>query len=432
MTKNIKNFSKFEPSSMVPPQNIFWKKAKGAYIWDDYNKKYLDFTSSIFVTNIGHGNHNLKKKIMEVLNSPLSHTYTYYNKYRETYNKELIKFFNNKKLNKCFFLSSGSEAIEAAFKLVKLYGKKINQNKKGIISLKGNWHGRTMAAQMLSDNKDQSSWITSKDKNITHIDFPYPWSKNFKDKNFFFNSIKKKFPKNYDFKNKTAGIFIEAFQGWGAFFYPNTYIKNLVAFAKKNKILIVIDEIQSGFARTGKKFAFEHYSFTPDIVVCAKGMGSGIPISGVVSSKKIISADNAFLSSTHSGNPISCAAGIATINEIKRLRLVNKAKKNGNKMLSLLNKIHFENKDLIYKITGKGLIAAIIFKKYKNLPATKIASEVCRLCLKKGLLLCKTYKDSIKLGPPLIIKNREIVTAMKIISNSLKKFKENINYEKIK
>ena len=233
MTKNIKNFSKFEPSSMVPPQNIFWKKAKGAYIWDDYNKKYLDFTSSIFVTNIGHGNHNLKKKIMEVLNSPLSHTYTYYNKYRETYNKELIKFFNNKKLNKCFFLSSGSEAIEAAFKLVKLYGKKINQNKKGIISLKGNWHGRTMAAQMLSDNKDQSSWITSKDKNITHIDFPYPWSKNFNDKNFFFNSIKKKFPKNYDFKNKTAGIFIEAFQGWGAFFYPNTYIKNLVAFAKK-------------------------------------------------------------------------------------------------------------------------------------------------------------------------------------------------------
>ena len=209
-------------------------------------------------------------------------------------------------------------------------------------------------------------------------------------------------------------------------------IANMIGTGVFTSLGFQLLEIQSGFARTGKKFAFEHYSFTPDIVVCAKGMGSGIPISGVVSSKKIISADNAFLSSTHSGNPISCAAGIATINEIKRLRLVNKAKKNGNKMLSLLNKIHFENKDLIYKITGKGLIAAIIFKKYKNLPATKIASEVCRLCLKKGLLLCKTYKDSIKLGPPLIIKNREIVTAMKIISNSLKKFKENINYEKIK
>ena len=106
--KNINKFKNYEPASMAPPLNLFWKKAKDSYIWDNSNRKYIDFTSTIFVTNIGHGNKTLKKKIFNVLNSPLSHTYTYYNKYREEYVKKLINFFGNKKLNKCFFLSSGS------------------------------------------------------------------------------------------------------------------------------------------------------------------------------------------------------------------------------------------------------------------------------------------------------------------------------------
>ena len=425
--KNINKFKNYEPASMAPPLNLFWKKAKDSYIWDNSNRKYIDFTSTIFVTNIGHGNKTLKKKIFNVLNSPLSHTYTYYNKYREEYVKKLINFFGNKKLNKCFFLSSGSEAIEAAFKLTRLNGTKINKKKSGIISLKGNWHGRTMAAQMLSNDKSQSLWITSKDKNIYHIDFPYPWHKDFDKKSFFSNSLKKTFKKNFNFRNKIAGIFIEAFQGWGALFYPKLYIKELVKFAKKNKILIIIDEIQSGFARTGKKFAFEHYSFTPDIVCCAKGMGSGVPISGVVSSKKIIDINNSFLSSTHSGNPISCAAGIATLDEIKRLKLVTNAKIKGNVMFNHLNLIKKQNEDLIYRITGKGLIAAIIFKKYKNIQAARIATKICKLCLKDGLLLCNTNRDSIKLGPPLIIKKSEITKAMKIISKSIIKFKKEYN-----
>ena len=196
---------------------------------------------------------------------------------------------------------------------------------------------------------------------------------------------------------------------------------------KKNKILIIIDEIQSGFARTGKKFAFEHYSFTPDIVCCAKGMGSGVPISGVVSSKKIIDINNSFLSSTHSGNPISCAAGIATLDEIKRLKLVSNTKIKGKIMFNYLNVIRKQNEDLIYGVTGKGLIAAIIFKKYKNIPAAQIATKICKLCLKNGLLLCNTNRDSIKLGPPLIIKRREITKAMKIISQCIIKFKKECN-----
>ncbi len=250
MYKSSKYFKKFEPPSMVPPLDIYWKKAYGPFVWDKFGKKYTDFTSSIFVTSIGHSNKKFKNKIKEVLNSPLSHSYTYYNKFRQEYNYKLIKFVNNKKLNKCFFMSSGTESTEAAVKLMRLNGLKKNKNKTGIISLSGNWHGRTMGAQMLSDNKDQSKWITSKDKTIYHINFPYPWEKNF-DKEIFFNeSIRKKFSKNFNFKKRITGIMIESFQGWGSFFYPKNYIKALVKFAKKNNILIAIDEMQSGFGRT--------------------------------------------------------------------------------------------------------------------------------------------------------------------------------------
>lgn len=417
-------FSKYEPPSMVPPIDIFWSKADGAYIWDEKGKKYIDFTSTIFVTSIGHSNKKFKSKIKEVLNSPLSHSYTYYNKFRKEYVNKLIKFVGKKKLNKCFFMSSGTESTEVAIKLMRLNALKKNPNKKGIIALSGNWHGRTMGAQLLSDNKQQSSWITSKDKSIYHLDFPYPWKNGFDEESFFEKSILKKFPKKFNFKKNISGIMLEAFQGWGAFFYPKKYISNLVKFAKKNNILIAIDEMQSGFGRTGKKFAFEHYSFVPDIVCCGKAMGSGLPISGVISSNKIMDVENANLQSTHSGNPLSCAAGIATLDEINRLKLVKESEKKGKMMLKQLNIIMHENKDLISYVTGKGLIAALIFKKLTGLSASKLATEVCLICKQNGLLLVNTNRDSIKFGPPLIISNKDIMYSMKILSESIKKMRK--------
>ncbi len=423
-SKTSKFFSKYEPPSMVPPIDIFWKKAKGANIWDEKGKKYIDFTSTIFVTSIGHSNPKFKSKIKEVLNSPLSHSYTYYNKFRKEYVNKLIKFVGKKKLNKCFFMSSGTESTEVAIKLLRLNALKKNPNKKGIIAISGNWHGRTMGAQMLSDNKQQSSWITSKDKSIYHIDFPYPWIKGFDDEPFFKKTISKKFSRKFNFKKNIAGIMLEAFQGWGAFFYPKNYIRNLIKFAKKNNILIAIDEMQSGFGRTGKKFGFEHYSFVPDIVCCGKAMGSGLPISGVISSKKIMDVEDGNLQSTHSGNPLSCAAGIATLDEINRLNLVKASEKKGKLMIKQLNIIMNDNRDLISHVTGKGLIAALIFRKSNGTSASKLATDVCLICKQKGLLLVNTNRDSIKFGPPLVISEKDIINSMKILSDSIKQIKK--------
>ena len=415
-------FEKFEPPSMVPPIKIYWKKSKDYFVWDDNNKKYIDFTSSIFVTNIGHSNKRFKKKIIKVLNSPLSHSYVYYNKFRQEYISKLIKFVNRKKLNKCFFASAGTESTEVALKLMRLNGLKKNKSKKGIICLKGNWHGRTMGAQLMSDSVDQSKWITTKDKDIFHIDFPYPWVKGYDSDNFFLNSIKKRFNKKFNFKKNITGIMIEAFQGWGSLFYPTKYIRSLVKFAKKNDILISIDEMQSGFSRTGKNFAFEHYNFTPDIVCCGKGMGSGMPLSGVITSKKLIDIPNANLQSTHSANPLACAAGSVTLDEIKRLKLTERSHKLGKIFEKNLNLIKEKYSECIELVTNKGLIGAIIFKKFLGYQAKEISSEVSKKCLKKGLLVVATNRDSIKFGPPLIITEKDLNKSMKIVDAGIKEF----------
>lgn len=422
--KIVKYFNSFEPKTMTPNIKIFWKSARGIYIWDQNNKRYIDFTSSIFVTNIGHGNQNLYKEIKKTLKSPISHSYIYFNDPRKKYIKKLISFIDNKKLTKCFLVSAGTESTEAAIKLMRLNAMNKNINKKGIISLKGNWHGRTMGAQLLSDNVSQSKWINP-DKNIFHIDFPYPWINGYDKIDFFEKSINRTFKKKFNFKGRIAGVVIEAFQGWGALFYPKNYIKSLIKFCKKNNILITIDEMQSGFCRTGKKFAFEHYNFTPDLICVGKAMGSGLPLSGVITSNKIINVKDANLQSTHSANPVSCSAGIATIDEIKRLNLIKKSYKTGKIFEKRLNEIGSKHKNVISFVSGKGLIGAIGFKNYKKIHSKDIADKVSFNCLKRGLLVVNTGRESIKLGPPLIININEIKKCFKIIDDSISELKYN-------
>jgi len=420
--KSYQKYLKFETKNMQPNIKIFWKKASGFEIQDKFNKKYIDFTSGIFASNIGYKNKILEKYVKTAIDSGICHTYNYYNFYRERYSQELINFVGSKKLKKCFLVSSGTEATEAALKFARLYGTKINKKKTGIICLKGNWHGRTVGSQMLSGKNDQSKWIGFFDKNIFHIKFPYPWEvKNTDAKNFFHDSLKDVFKAKFNFKEKIAAIMLETFQGWGAVFYPKEYIKTLERFCKKNKILLCFDEMQSGFGRTGKKFGYEHYSVKPDLICCGKGMGSGFPIAGVIARKDII--DNPLvqgMSSTHSANPVSCAAGLATIKVIKNLRLVKKADILGRHLHKNLKEIK-NSSSIVENTLGKGLIASIIFNGNKKRSGKEFADFVSQECLNNGLLVCNTGRESIKLGPPLIITLKALKKSLIIILKAIKK-----------
>ena len=422
--KISKNFLKYESLGMQPNIRIQWSKAKNYHVEDRFKKKYMDFTSGIFAVNIGHKNKNLINSTTKVLRSGIAHTYTYFNQYRENYVKNLINFINQKKLKKCHLVSSGTEATETALKLVRTYGQSINKKKIGIICIKGNWHGRTVGSQMLSGKNGQSKWIGYFDRNIFHVDFPYPWQ--FKDKrdlkSFFKKSLKKRFKTGYNFKRNITAILLETFQGWGAVFYPKEYIQEIKSFCAKNNILLCFDEMQSGFGRTGKKFGFEHYNVSPDLICCGKGMGSGFPLSGVITSKKVM--DNKLvsgLSSTHSSNALVCAAGLTTLNEIKNKNLVKKSAELGKFFHIELNKLRKKFDKIIFQTLGKGLIASIIFKNKKNITATEIANYVSKECLLSGLLVCNTGRESIKLGPPLTIDKKGIKKAIQILDKAITK-----------
>jgi 4-aminobutyrate aminotransferase-like enzyme len=418
--KIISILSKYEARSMQGQLPIVWSKAKNFNIYDIADNKFIDFTSTIFVANIGHSNPRLKKYLKKALDNNLIHTYAYPNEIRANYLKRLIQFSGNRN-NKAFLLSAGTEATEAGLKLMKLYGIKIKKRKLGIISFEGNWHGRTMGAQMISGNKNQKAWIGLKDKNIHFLPFPYPWLlKKKSPKKFLLDSLKI-LKKKISLKRDICGIMIETFQGWGAIFYPKAYIKALEKICKKNNILICFDEMQSGFARTGKKFGFQHYNIKPDLICCGKGMGAGVPVSGVIGRKDILDLPEVGnMSSTHSANPLACYAGLAVLDEIKEKNLLKTIKVKEEILFKYLRLILKENPESIMEISGKGLIAAIIFKIDRNQKIYFRLKEICVMCLKQGLLVVYTGRESIKIGPPLTISINALKEGLEILRHNIR------------
>ena len=213
----------------------------------------------------------------------------------------------------------------------------------------------------------------------------------------------------------------------GCNFLSKNYVKVIEKFCKKNDILLAFDEQQSGFGRTGKKFAYQHYNVKPDLICCGKGMGSGYPLSGIFAKGKVLDlAVPGTFSSTHSANPLASAAGIATIKEIESKKLVKKSEINGKYFHRELNNLKAKYKDIIFSIEGKGLIAAIIFKKkiklkQNILSGSEFADKICFNALNSNLLLVRTGRESIKLGPPLIISKKLIKLGIKIISKQIEK-----------
>ncbi len=425
-TKNlINNLSKIESRSMHGQLPIAWDKAINYNIYDIAGNKFIDFTSTIFVTNIGHANPRLVKYLQNAISKKLIHSYAYINTIREKYIKKLIKFAG-KGYEKAFLMSAGTEATEAALKLMRLHGQKIKKRRLGIICFEGNWHGRTLGAQMMSGNKKQKEWIGYKDKNIHHLPFPYKKRlTNINPEEFLLRSLKR-LKKRVDLKKDICGVMIETFQGWGAVYYPKKYIKALVKICKRNKILIAFDEMQSGFARTGYSFGYKHYEIQPDLICCGKGMGGGIALSGVIGKKRIMDLPEVGnMSSTNSANPIACSAGLAVLEEIQKKKLIQNTRIKGKLLFNELNRIKEQLPEIIESINGEGLIAAIVFKETKKKDISLMIKKVVINCMSEGLLVVYTGRESIKLGPPLTITDSALKEGLSILNkNILKVFKK--------
>ena len=419
--ESIRKLEQFESRSMQGQIPIIWDKAEDFNIYDKHGNKWIDFTSTIFVSNTGHGNKNVCNAVKKVLEKPLIHSYAYVTEERIQYHKKLVEFAGPP-FEKAFLLSAGTEATEAALKLMRMNGQKNKKRKLGIICIDGNWHGRTLGAQMMSGNPSQKEWIGYHDLNIHHIPFPYPWALNGKTGTEFLemglNNLQKS---GVDLENDICGFMLETFQGWGAVFYPKEFVKAIETICKKNNLLLSFDEMQSGFARTGKKFGYEHYEVQADLLCCGKGIASGFPLSAVIGTAEIMDLPEVGnMSSTHSANPFVCAAGLATLEEIDRLNLIEETERKGEILFNKLNTLKKKYPDRISLVLGNGLIAALIF----NLPGEKrpdiaFPSLVSEKAMQKGLMVVHTGRESIKLGPPLTVTDEALLEGIEVLDESI-------------
>ena len=418
----LKEIYNIESHSMHGQLPIIWDRAKDFSVYDKWGNKWLDFSSTIFVSNAGHSNKRILKALNELIKKPLLHTYTFTSPERYEYIKYLISN-TPKNFEKAFLLSAGTEATEGVLKLMRLNGIKKGKRKGGIICFEGNWHGRTLGAQMMGWDQNQKSWIGYTDPNIYHLPFPYPWNdeamKN--PKKFFRNSISKLVKeKKIDFEKDICGVMMETFQGWGAVFYPKEFVQEIQNFSKENDILLAFDEMQAGFGRTGELFGYMNYDVIPDLIACGKGASSSLPLSIVLGSKEIMDLPEiGSMSSTHSANPMVCAAGLANLKAIIEDGILENSRDLGCVFQLKLDELKRRYKDFIFCVNGKGLLAAVIFKK-SGKPLSNLCDLISEKCMQKGLIVVHTGRESIKLAPPLTISKEALIEGLEVFEESIK------------
>ncbi len=418
----LKALDTYESHSMHGQLPIVWDRAEGFQVHDAWGNTWIDFTSTIFVTNSGHGNPRILKALQAVLDKPLLHTYTYASQERVDYLKYLIENTPNQ-FEKAFCLSSGTEATEVALKLMRLHGRLTSPKKIGIICIEGNWHGRTLGAQMMGFNPSQKEWIGYLDPHIYHIPFPYPWSDDaMKDPAVFARKGLEKLlsEKQIDADTDLCGFLLETFQGWGAVFYPPEFVQEIERFCRQHGLLLSFDEMQAGFGRTGTLFGYMHYGVEPDLLCLGKGASSSLPLSIVLGRQKVMDLpDIGSMSSTHSANPMVCAAGKANLEALLEDGIIENSKELGKVFHEALQGLQKKFPHHLRYVMGKGLLAALHFKSDAGEPLSSLCDRISLLCLYRGLIVVHTGRESIKLAPPLVITRDALLEGVSVLESAI-------------
>ena len=366
-------------------------RGEGAWVWDDQGKRYLDFIGGWAVNSLGHCHPAVAEALSQQARKLIHTSNQVYTIPQLELAQLLVK---HSCLDKAFFCNSGAEANEAAVKLARKYGKLKLGGAFEVISALNSFHGRTLAMVAATGQaKFQEPFIPLPD-GFVNVEFSDV------------EAIKSAT------NPKTCAVLLEPIQGEGGVVFPSEdYFRQVRKLCDEKGLLLILDEIQTGIGRTGTLFAYEQLGIEPDILTLAKGLGSGVPIGAVLVKEKASVFSPGDHGSTFGGNPLVCAAALATLRFILENQVLENVRRVGQYLLDQLARLRSKF-GLVREVRGRGLLAAIEFER-------DLSEEVVRGCLERGLLLNPVRANAIRFMPPLIIGEAEVDRAVGILEEVL-------------
>ena len=400
--------------------NLVVDHGEGVYLIDTAGRRYIDFTSGIGVTSTGHAHPKIAHAIADQA-TKLIHGQAdiVYHKPMMELIDEMSSLLAWPELSEYFFSNSGAEIVEAAVKLSKQATRRQN-----VIVFSSSFHGRTHLTMAMTTSK--TTYRVGYQPLVSGIFVtPYPYAYQLKmneaeTTDYCLHELKRLL-KSQSAPEETACIVIEPVLGEGGYVVPPAeFMHELRALCDQHGILLVADEVQSGIGRTGKWFALEHFGVQPDVLITAKGIASGMPLSALVTRQDLMGK---WITGSHGGtfggNAVACAAAVATLRVIKEEKLLDNANARGEQLLAGLRRLQQEF-STIGDVRGKGLMVATEFTQDGD-PDTTTSKAVVKVAFDRGLMLltCGTYDNVIRWIPPLVVNEREVDEALKIFAAAL-------------
>jgi 4-aminobutyrate aminotransferase/(S)-3-amino-2-methylpropionate transaminase len=416
----LEKLRKFEPQSMRGQPPVVWDRAEGIQVYDAFGNMWLDWSSGVLVTNAGHSAPEVRRAIERQVASGLLHNYCFPSEERA----ELAEYLAGlvpAGLDKVFLLTTGSEATENALKVARTHGIRVGGNRKIVfVGFERGFHGRTLGAQQAGGLAAQKTWIVNLDPAIVQAPFPDGyWNE---DTSFaaFEAALRAKQIEADD----VCGVMLETYQGGGPDFAPRGYVQELAAWCRGHRALLVFDEVQAGFGRTGTMWGFEHYGVIPDLICFGKGVSSSLPLSGVIGRSELMDLyPPGSMTSTHTGNPVCAAAALASLKKIVSEDLAGNAARMGEILSAGLAGIRHAHPDVVGHAPARGLVGGLqIVKPGKKEPDPDLAFDIVERAFHKGLLFFApvgTWGQTVKIAPPLTITEAPLREGLEVLAEAL-------------
>jgi len=409
-----------EPQSMMGQPPVVWDKAEGFQVADRWGNLWIDWSSGVLITNAGHGRKEIRRALEAALKKPLLSTYVFVHEQRAELTRALQALAPKPPNYQVFLLTTGSEAIENALKLARTYAlEKHGEKRRIIVSFDNAFHGRTLGAQLAGGIPGLKKWIVGEGETFVQVPFPDGYKNEDVSFELFLKTLKRLKVK----PQAIAGVITESYQGVGPDFLPVEYAQALQSFCREHDIVMMFDEVQSGFGRTGKMFCYEHYGVEPDLIICGKGISSSLPLSAVIGRKDIMGLyAPGSMTSTHSASPLPVIAAVENLKIIRRERLVEHAARMERVLMPGLAEIQGRYPDRLGCLHGKGLVAGIqAVKPGTKEPDAATAQAINLKCLHKGLLMFAPVGiggECIKICPPLVIPEDALKESIAVLAEA--------------